>query len=115
MGPAGDVGNLSLKQMFEGMVQSFKPEKAEGFDTVIQFEITGEGGGKYYVVIKDKRCALFEGEAEEPNATVVVSRADWNAMARGELGGAEAYMSGRMRAYGRMGDLMRLQSVFGQP
>jgi len=115
LGSAGDIESLTLKQLFEGMVQTFKPEKAEGLDTVIQYDITGEGGGKFYMVIKDRSCKLFEGEAEEPNVTIVVSKADWFAIAKGELGGAEAFMSGRMRAYGRMGDLMRLQSIFGQP
>jgi putative sterol carrier protein len=115
LGSAEDIGSTTLKQLFEGMVQAFIPEKAEDLDTVIQYDITGEGGGKFYMVIKDKKFTLFEGEAEEPNVTIVVNRADWYAIAKGELDGVEAYMSGRMRAYGRMSDLMRLQSIFRQP
>lgn len=115
MGSAVDIGKLTIKQVFGGMVKAFKPEEAKGLDTVIQFDISGEGGGKFYVVIKDQRCTLFEGEAEGPEMTISASKDDWYAIAKGELDGARAYLTGRLRAQGSMNDLMRMQSIFKFP
>jgi len=115
LGSAVDIDKLTLKQLFEGMVQSFMPEEAKGLDTVIQYDITGEGGGKFYMVISEQRCTLHEGEAEDPRITIAASKDDWYAVAKGELDGASAFLTGRLRTQGNMSDLMRMQSLFKYP
>ena len=39
-------------QILSGMQQGFLSDKAQGIDAVVQFELTGEGGGEYYMTIR---------------------------------------------------------------
>lgn len=103
---------MSLKEIFEGMVKSFKAEEAKGWKTLIQYNITGEGGGKFYIEVKDKRCSLGEGEAKNPKLTITISREDWIGIVEGRLEGPEAFMAGKMKAEGDMNDLFRMASAF---
>jgi len=112
---AEDIDRLTLKQLFEGMVQSFRPEEAKGLDTVIQYDISGECGGKFHMVIREQRCILREGEADDPRITISASKDDWYAIAKGELDGPSAFLTGRLRAQGNMNELMRMQSLFRYP
>jgi len=103
---------MGLKEIFEGMIRSFDVKEARGWRTVIQYNITGEGGGKFYIEIKDQKCSLGEGEAENPKLTITISKEDWIAIIEGRLRGQEAFMTGKMEAEGDMNDLLRMASAF---
>ena len=95
-----------------GMVAGFDEEKAKGWETVIQYNITGEGGGDFYIEIKDGRCKLFEGEAEKAKLIIKVNREDWVAIAEGKLDGTRAFMEEKLKIEGDMNELFKMQSVF---
>jgi|GEM_PF-423204 len=107
-----DLSKLPLRLIFEGMVAGFNTEEAKGWETVIQYNITGEGGGKFYVKIKDQKCELEEGEATNPKLTITASKEDWIAIAEGKLEGYKAFREGKMKAKGDMNDFFRMQEVF---
>ena len=109
-----DLGKLPLKMIFMGMIAGFNEEKAKGWETVIQYNITGEGGGDFYIEIKDGRCKLFEGKAEKAKLIIKANREDWVAISEGKLDGTKAFMEGRMKVEGDMNDLLKMQSVFRQ-
>lgn len=67
------------------------------------------------MVIREQRCILREGEVDDPRITISASKDDWYAIAKGELDGASAFLTGRLRAQGNMSDLMRMQSLFKYP
>ncbi|NJK91243.1 MAG: hypothetical protein HC904_05045 [Blastochloris sp.] len=48
------------------MVSGFKADKADGIDAVIQFDLSGDGGGQFYLQIANGSVAAHEG------STVVV-------------------------------------------
>ena len=63
--------NLSLDELFKGMAErAFNSENARGWEAVIQYDITGEGGGQYYLVIKNQKCSLHHGIAD--NSTLAI-------------------------------------------
>ena len=106
-------GRIELKELFEGMATvAFDPEEAKGWNTVIQYDITGEGGGKYYLEIRDKRCRLFEGETKDYRLKISSDINDWFAITEGRLSGQKAFFSGKLKAEGNMADLFKMQSVF---
>jgi len=109
-----DLGKLPLEMIFMGMVAGFDEEKAEGWETVIQYNITGEGGGDFYVEIKERRCKLFEGKAEKAKLVIKVSRKDWVAISEGKLDGTKTFMEGKLKTEGDTNDLLKMGSVFGQ-
>ena len=49
-----------LLDMFGTVEKRFKPEAAEGVDAVFGFDLGGEYGGQWSVIIKDKTCKVID-------------------------------------------------------
>ncbi|MBI3457919.1 MAG: SCP2 sterol-binding domain-containing protein [Candidatus Rokubacteria bacterium] len=103
----------TVRETFEAMPIRFKPERAQGVKAVIQYDITGEGGGTCHVEIADGTCLLKEGLAAAPNLTLTMAAQDWLDMLGGKLNGQMAFMSGKLKHKGDMSLLMRLPGMFG--
>jgi putative sterol carrier protein len=94
------------------MPQTFLPEKAVGMNAVIQFDITGEGGGQWHADIVGGALSVVEGLHDKPQLTLSASAADYVAIADGTLNGQLAFMTGRLKAKGDLGLAMKMQSIF---
>jgi putative sterol carrier protein len=103
----------SVKETFDQMATRFKPERAQGVNAVVQYDITGEGGGNWYATIKDGACTVTPGTAPSPTLTLTISGQDWLDMLGGKLAGQMAFMTGRLKLRGDMGLAMKLSSLFG--
>jgi putative sterol carrier protein len=79
---------------------------------VIQYDLTGEGGGQYHSKIKDGTATITPGAAASPNMTLTMGAQDFVDMTSGKLDGMSAFMSGKLRISGDMGLAMKLQSLF---
>ncbi len=104
-----------VKQIFEAMPQNLNADAAKGMNAVIQFNLTGDGGGNYYVTIKDGTCTVTEGTAPSPNMTMTMAAQDYVDMISGKLNGQMAFMSGKLKIAGDMGLAMKMQSLFKRP
>ena len=102
----------TVKETFDLMPSRFKPDKAAGVNAVIQYEITGEGGGTWHATIKDGKCTVASGPAANPNLTVTMSAQDWLDMLAGKISGQMAFMSGKLKLRGDMGLAMKSGSMF---
>jgi len=105
---AGAAPGLTVKAVFDRLGDSFQPDKAEGVDVVFQYRITGPGGGEWYVVVKDRKCQVFEGKHEKPTTTLIISDEDFLALIRGELNAMQAFTTARLKVEG---DLMKSQLI----
>ena len=103
----------TVRETFEAMPVRFRPDRAQGVTAVIQYDITGTGGGTYHVEIEKGTCTLREGPAPSPQLTLVMAAPDWLDMLAGKLNGQMAFMSGRLKHKGDMSLLLRLPSMFG--
>ncbi len=103
---------LTVKEIFDGMAGRFQAGMGKDLDTVIQHEITGEGGGNWYATIKDAACTVTEGKAASPALTLTMSAPDWVDMAHGKLNGQTAFMTGKLKLKGDMALAMRLATLF---
>jgi len=43
----------TVSETFEAMASRFKADRAAGTNAVIQYDISGEGGGTWHAVVKD--------------------------------------------------------------
>jgi putative sterol carrier protein len=102
----------SCKQVFEQMPGHFKKDAAQGLDAVYQFDLSGEGGGKWQVLINNDKCEVKEGEHPSPNITISMSAQDYLDMVSGKLNPQMAFMTGKLRIAGDMGLALRLQGLF---
>jgi putative sterol carrier protein len=107
-----DAAPTSVKQSFEMMPSRFNKEAAKGLDATYQFDISGDGGGKWHVVIKDQKADVKEGAAASPSITISMAAQDYLDMLSGKLNGQVAFMSGKLRIAGDMGLALRMTSLF---
>lgn len=100
----------SMREGFATMEQRFRPSAAKGLDARMQFELTGEGGGEWFVVIKDGRCTVTSGRGEDPDTTLTASAADYLKISNGEMNKVLALLRGKLRVKGDMG---KVRPFFG--
>lgn len=55
-----------VASIFPAMVQNFRPDKAEGVNAVIQFDLSGDNGGLYWVSIEMVNAAPVKVRPNRP-------------------------------------------------
>ena len=111
---AEDVG-AAVREIFRLMPEQLNTDTSKGMTSVIQFHLTGDGGGEWFVSINDATCNVSEGTHEAPNMTMTMSASDYVDMITGKLNGQMAFMSGKLKIAGDMGLAMKMQSLFKRP
>jgi putative sterol carrier protein len=104
-----------VKAIFDGMAGSFQPDKAAGVNAVIQYDITGDGGGTWHAAIADGTCSVNEGAHDAPKMTITIDAQDWIDMISGSLDGQQAFMTGKLKIKGDMSLAMKMGQFFAPP
>ena len=102
----------TVEEVFAAMPASFQKDAAAGMNAVYQYDITGDGGGKWYSAIKEGELEVVKGEHENPNITLTMADEDYLAMIAGNLDGQAAFMTGKLKIKGDMSLAMKLGSIF---
>ena len=102
----------TVKAIFDGMPGTFLPEKAVGMNAVIQFDITGDGGGRWYAAIENGALQVVEGQHAAPQLTLSAKTQDYIDISTGKLNGQLAFMTGRLTAKGDLGLAMKMATIF---
>jgi putative sterol carrier protein len=103
----------SAEKVIEGMPNAFNPDAAGDLRAEIQFDISGQGGGKWVISIAEGRCRVRQGEAVSPALTIESPGEVWVKIARGEIDRPKALMQGLYRIKGDMNILARMPQLFG--
>lgn len=100
------------REFFEKVLpEKFDPEKAEGIDMVLQLNISGEGGGNWYAVIKDRKIDIQEGVHDSPKVAIDIKAKDWVKMINGKLTGERAFLAGKLKVTGEVQDALALKQL----
>jgi len=102
----------AVSNIFRQMPDRLNRSSAAGLDVVIQFDLSGDGGGVWHAAISGGDCTVGEGGHPAPTMTVSMSAADYVELTSGRLDGMMAFMSGQLRISGDMGLAMQMQSLF---
>ncbi len=100
------------QEVFDGMRQSFQPNKAKGVHARYQWELSGPQGGQWWIDVNDGKYKMGKGKISNPNVTFVAKDKDWVAVSSGQLGGTWAYMTGRLKIRGDQGLARKLGQIF---
>jgi putative sterol carrier protein len=103
---------MTARQLIEELPQYFQADRARGANAIIQFQLSGEGGGSWYAVIKDGTCTVTEGVTSAAQGTIMMSASDYMDLATGKLGGTRAFMTGRVKTTGDFTLLRKMQAWF---
>lgn len=109
------MAEVTIQQLFEGMPQFVNQRAVQGVNKTIQWELTGEEPGAYYLVVRDGTVEVQEGHADSPDATITAPSELWKRIAMGKENGAVAFMTGKFKATGDLSVLMAMQNWFNPP
>ena len=67
----------AIQEIFAAMPSQINADAAKGMNSVIQFKLSGDGGGDYYVEIKDGTAKVTQGTHPSPNMTMTLAASDY--------------------------------------
>lgn len=100
-------------EYFSALPGKVNKDKIKGMNAIYQWDITGDNGGKWNVVLKDDNVAVNEGAAASPNITLTLDSQNFMDLVTGKLNGQMAFLTGKLKIQGDMTLAMKLQSVIG--
>jgi putative sterol carrier protein len=107
---------MTPDQIVEAMPNYLVPEKAGSTNATIAFDLSGDGGGKWWVRVHDGTADSGKGEPPEaPKLTLKAAVNDWVNIMTGKLDGMTAFMQGKLKTEGDLGLAMKMQSMFRRP
>ncbi|HEV2033159.1 MAG TPA: SCP2 sterol-binding domain-containing protein [Candidatus Dormibacteraeota bacterium] len=107
---------LSPEQIVEALPKYLVPEKAGTTKATIQFDISGDQGGKWWVKILEGKAESGKGDAPETaNLTLIAEAGDFVKIMTGQMDGMSAFMSRKLQVKGDMGLAVKLQTLFKRP
>jgi putative sterol carrier protein len=108
----------TVHEAIEGMAIRLNPDVAGDLQATIQFNVSAstllETGGDYYLTIADGRCGFSVGTIPDPTLTISTPADVWLKIARKEMSGAIALMTGKYRARGQIGLLLKMDKLFSR-
>jgi putative sterol carrier protein len=97
--------------IFSTMVQRFDAKKAEGVNGTIQFDLSGDNGGAYWLRIADGAAETGTGQVENPKMTLKSTADDFYSVISGSLNPMQAFMTGKIKIQGDTGLAMKLMPL----
>lgn len=106
------MSDITVKEMVFNHEKAFRPDVAEGVDAVIQYRLTGDEAGDYIITIKDGKCSVAEGIADNPTMTLTADGNDFGDVLLGKANGMQYFMQGKLKLSGDLNLAMKLTSFF---
>ena len=97
------------REFFETLESRVDPAKAAGLTASYRFVI--DGSGTWTVDVDDGKVTVTENGADA-DVTISSSSETFLKIANGEQNPTAAYMSGKLKVKGDMGQAMKLQKLF---
>ena len=107
--------DVTPDQVFQEMPSYFQSEKAGSTKGNVQFDLSGDNGGKWWIKIAEGKAEAGKGEVDSPNLTLIADAGDYVKIATGQLDPTAAFMSGKLKIKGDMGLAMKFASLFRRP
>lgn len=115
------IQTASIEEMFDKImpqrigsaVEKMKDQLA-GAEGTLQFNITGEGGGQWYITIKEGTGSVTKGEIDEPSVTITTAAEDYIGLVRGTSDPQSLFLTGRIQIAGDMQLAMKLAQLIAQ-
>ena len=103
---------ITIDTLMSRMPKAFRPEKAQGVDTVLQYHLTGAEAGDWIVTIKDGQCTVTPGVADNPKMTLTADSQDYKDIFTGKSNAMQAFMTGKLKLAGDLTQAMKLPEYF---
>jgi len=102
----------SCRDIVMAMAGSLNPQAARELRADIQFNVSGQEPGTYFLQIDNGRCRFHEGTSFSPALTINTPSDTWIAVSNGQVEGATAFMESQYTAEGDFALLMKMSQLF---
>ncbi len=102
----------NVHEFIISLPNAVKEEWLEGVETVFHFDIEGDTGGKYTVLVKDRQMEVHEALIEEPKCVVKTKEVHFLQLLKGELNPMMAVFTGKLKV-SNPGEIMKYAKLFG--
>ena len=93
----------SISEYFERLGERFISSEAKGVSCVIQYDFSGDNSGQFHFSVEDGVLGpVTAGEHPNPSVTITMKGEHFLQMGNGELDGAKAYMTRKMKVKGKI-------------
>lgn len=99
-------------EVFEKLHELFQASEASDENAVFQFDISGDGGGQWSVIVDQGRCEVVRGPHSSPTVTFTMATEDHVALANGALNPQMAFVMGKIKVSGDLSAAMRFGQLF---
>lgn len=104
----------NINEMFDKLRERFDAEKARNDNGLIAFELSGEGGGTFWLQVANGALNIGEGAPPaEADAVLRAEASDLMKIMGGELNPMMAFMAGKVKVERNMSMVMKLMGWFG--
>ena len=107
--------STSAAELMAALPNYFAPEQAAGMNAVLQLDLSGEGGGQWYLTLADGKLKVDPGTAPEPTMTLALSAEDFLELINGEASPMNLFMQGKVKVRGDMQLALKMQTLFKRP
>jgi putative sterol carrier protein len=102
----------SCQEYFDTLDERFVADASRGLDAIYQFELSGDGGGTWHVIVKDGAIEVYSGAHGEPSAVVTSKAPDFVKISNGDINGLRAVMTRKMKIAGNLVLARKMQHMF---
>jgi putative sterol carrier protein len=102
----------TINDVLHSLPAKLDKHAAEDLDAVYQFDLRGDQGGQYHLLVQNGTCLVKDGVHADPHVTLSMTGEDCIKVLNGQLSGMTMAMSGRLQVTGDIGLAMQLKSLF---
>ena len=108
--PKIEINNA--RDFITNLPQAVKKEWLKDIETNFHFDIDGDTGGQFTVLVKDEKMAVQEGFHGEPNCTISAKEKNFIKLLKGDLNPMMAVFTGKLKV-SNPGEIMKYAKLFG--
>lgn len=107
-----ETPSTTPQEVFDGMRESFRADKAKGVHARYQWDLSGPNGGQWWIEVNDGKFKIERGKIDSPDVTFEASDKTWVALSNGTLKGTWAFLTGRLKVRGSQSVARKLDEMF---
>ena len=104
---------MTCSEVFERMNDKFKEYNMKDVHGVFQFEIEGNGGGRWHAICQGDHCQVGRGLTERPDVVVYANAKNVVKLAEGRLNPLLALATRKIKVKGDWNLINKMKNFFG--
>ena len=97
----------------QSLPQRFRPKMAGNLRSTIQYRLSGEDGGEWYMTIADGACEVQRGAHQNPDATIIMRASDFVGINVGTVNAVDTFWGGLITIEGSVEAVFALPPIMG--